>query len=141
MEPAPSPICGQDTNVLAPSTPLAMLTHPGAFGAFFGMGCAWLRAAGGGCLRQGVGFRRARWCGHRQIGSEERPFPNLTKEQREEREGSVSYCVCVDTTRRGVKPLVSYCDENRIDGQCKAVASSEQSPLKGRVGERWHGGI
>src|SRR3954467_3248570 len=77
----PSPVCGQDTNVLAPSTPLAMLTHPGAFGAFFGMGCAWLRAAGGGCLRQGFDFRCARWCCHRQIGSEERSSSNLTKEQ------------------------------------------------------------
>src|SRR3954470_20364081 len=28
---------------------------------FFGMGCAWLRAAGGGCLRQGFDFRCARW--------------------------------------------------------------------------------
>src|SRR3954465_11645713 len=42
---------------------------------FFGMGCAWLRAAGGGCLRQGFDFRCARWCCHRQIGSGERCFP------------------------------------------------------------------
>ena len=48
---------------------------------FFRMGCAWLRAAGGGCLRQGFDFRCARWCCHRQIGSEERSSSNLTKEQ------------------------------------------------------------
>src|SRR3954469_1809187 len=46
----------------------------------FGMACAWLRAAGGGCLRQGFDFRCARRCCHRQIGSEERSSSNLTKE-------------------------------------------------------------
>src|SRR3954470_15074050 len=48
---------------------------------FLGMACAWLRAAGGGCLRQGFDFRCARWCCHKQIGSEERSSSNLTKEQ------------------------------------------------------------
>ena len=61
-----------------------MLTHPGASGAFFGMGCAWLRAAGGGCLRQGFDFRCVRWSAIWQIGSEERSSSNLTKEQGEE---------------------------------------------------------
>ena len=67
---------------------------------FFGMGCAWLRAAGGGCLRQGFDFRCARWSAFGQIGSEERSSSNLTKELGEGRKGSVPYCVYLG----GVQP-------------------------------------
>src|SRR3954467_4223118 len=60
---APSPICTEGTSVLAPSTPLAMLTHPGACGALSG----WLARGSAPPVAavptgQGFDFRCVRRC-------------------------------------------------------------------------------